>query len=44
MNWYRNIEIFYDYGYYTEDQVFRFVELGKITLEEANTIIGNGEE
>ncbi|MBC6310968.1 XkdX family protein [Listeria sp. FSL L7-1582] len=40
LDWYKLIKRYYEGGFYTKDQVQRFVELSKITQEEANEILG----
>ncbi|ASS66364.1 MULTISPECIES: XkdX family protein [unclassified Paenibacillus] len=40
MDWYATIKRYYDLSCYTPAQVQRFVTLGKITQEQADTIIG----
>lgn len=41
MTWYELIRSYYqDWHIYTEEQVYKFVEYGKITKEQADEIIG----
>ena len=41
MTWYDLIRSYYqDWNIYTEEQVYRFVEYGKITQEQADEIVG----
>ncbi|EFR97152.1 phage uncharacterized protein, XkdX family [Listeria ivanovii subsp. londoniensis] len=39
INWYEKVKEYYVGGYYTEEQVNKFVALKKITLEQAKEII-----
>lgn len=40
MNWFLTAKRYYDLGYYTDAQVGLFVEAGRITEEEYETITG----
>lgn len=40
MTWYKLIKQHYDWGFYTDEQVYNFARLGKITEDEADTITG----
>lgn len=44
MNWYPLIKSYYDRKYYSVDQVKVFVETGKITPEQFQTITGETYE
>ncbi|MBC1235187.1 XkdX family protein [Listeria booriae] len=39
IEWAARIQAHFDRGFYTTEQVMRFVTLGKITGEEANQIV-----
>lgn len=38
MDWYANIKRCYDWNCYTDEQVYQFVDLKKITKEQADEI------
>jgi uncharacterized XkdX family phage protein len=44
MNWYPLVKGYFDKGYYTVDKVRVFVETGKITPEQFQTITGDEYE
>lgn len=44
MNWYEKIKKYYDKGYYTNEDLDKFVKNGKITQEEADEISGRNKE
>lgn len=40
MNWFEKVERYYNEGFYTPDQVKKFVTAGKISQEECDQILG----
>ncbi|MBK2004011.1 XkdX family protein [Listeria ivanovii subsp. londoniensis] len=39
INWYEKVKDYFNDGYYTEEQVYKFVALKKLTLEQAKEIV-----
>ncbi|EUJ56617.1 XkdX family protein [Listeria fleischmannii] len=44
MNWYEVIKNYYKAGYYSYENVLRFVQLKKITTEQADEIVSSKNE
>lgn len=40
MNWYEQVKLLYDWGFYTNEQVYLFVGFSQITKEQADEITG----
>ncbi|WP_103034949.1 XkdX family protein [Listeria newyorkensis] len=43
IDWVERIQAYFDRGFYTQENVMRFVVLGKITAEEATQIVTKEE-
>ncbi|EAC2922156.1 TPA: XkdX family protein [Listeria monocytogenes] len=43
INWYEKVKDYFNDGYYTEEQVYKFVALKKLTLEQAKEIVETKE-